>query len=543
MYNQIHSMRDIIFYTLMFSAMLQLLMAAYAWGRRNEPSAKPVIILFILSFVWAFGYGMEIASYGINTKLTWMKIYWTATSFGPFVFLLIVFSHLDMNHLLTPVRLSILTILSVIPILLMWTIPHHNLLLYDFTIENIASLDILQKKNGILFTPVFLALQGISLITYYYLIRSFSNANYLKRRQSITILFALLVPFIFNIPTILGISPIKGFDFTPHALVLSSGLFAFAIFRYRWLDLIPLASTKLVEVIPVGVIVLDATHRIVDINPSARRILNMTYSVIGQNAQTLFTDFNLIALASTQEIIAKEEIKIARDETSARYFDVHTVPLKNQENQFNGHIIMFHDMTERKQAESAIQNANQHLQKQLYEIEALHIQLHEQAIRDPLTKLFNRGYLNDTLERETHRAERHQHPMSVLMVEIDNFKIFNDNFGHEVGDVTLEKVAELIQANIRTDDIACRFGGDEFTVILPETPLESARQCAERLRESAVQMKLQHEGKLLGNLTLSIGVAVFPKHGNTVALILRAADEAMYRAKQNGKNKVMIANE
>jgi diguanylate cyclase (GGDEF)-like protein len=103
-------------------------------------------------------------------------------------------------------------------------------------------------------------------------------------------------------------------------------------------------------------------------------------------------------------------------------------------------------------------------------------------------------------------------------------------------------VAELIQASTRTDDIACRFGGDEFTLIMPETTLESAWQCAERLRESATRLQLHYNQKPLGSLTLSIGVAVFPKHGETGALALRAADEAMYQAKQAGKNRVMVSS-
>lgn len=127
------------------------------------------------------------------------------------------------------------------------------------------------------------------------------------------------------------------------------------------------------------------------------------------------------------------------------------------------------------------------------------------------------------------------------MIEIDDFKLFNDAFGHDAGDFTLKRVAGLIQANTRTDDIPCRFGGDEFILILPETPLESASQCGESLRENAASLQLEYEVKPLSRLTLSIGVAVFPKHGNTMALMIRSADDAMYMAKQNGKNRVVIA--
>jgi diguanylate cyclase (GGDEF)-like protein/PAS domain S-box-containing protein len=528
-------MRDVVIYTLMFSAMLQLLMAAYAWGRRNEPAAKPLIMVFVLGAVWALGYGMDIASSDLQIKIRWLQIYWTATSFGPLIFLLIVLEHVEISHLLTRGRLAILLLPSLLLIALVWSLPHHQLLMYDFTVEHVDSLDILQKKNGILFNPIFLVLQGMSLVSYYLLIHSLPGANQIKRRQSVTILCALLIPFLVNIPTILDINPIKGFDFTPHALVLSSGLFAFAIFGYRWLDILPLARTALVESIPVGVIVIDAKNRVMDINPSAKQFLQVDNSIVGQESQKALARFDPILHSQTDERFNKD-IKVDLSTGQSKYIDLHIIPLKNREGQFNGSILTLNDVTERKKA-------NERLQAQLTEIESLHTQLHEQAIHDSLTGLFNRGYLNDTLERETHRAQRHQHPLSLLMIEIDSFKRFNDNYGHEAGDVTLQQVAQLIRANTRTDDIACRFGGDEFTLIMPETTLESAWQCAERLRESAAVLPLHYEGKSLGNLTLSIGVAVFPKHGETGALALRAADQAMYQAKQAGKNRVMVAKD
>ncbi len=531
-------MREIVVYTLMFSAMLQLLMAAYAWGRRNEPAAKPLILVFLLGCVWAFAYGMSIASNGLQTKTFWTQVYWTSASFGPLLFLLIVLGHLEMTHILTRWRMALLLLPSLLVLVLIWSIPHQDLLLYDLEVKQIGSLDMLQSKNGVLFIPILIILQGIALISYYHLIRSLFRTNRIKRKQSITILIALLVPFFANLPTILGINPINGLDFTPQALVLSSALFAFAIFRYRWLDILPLARTTLVEVIPDGVVVLDSKNRIVDINPSAQTFLQITDDMVGQESETAFARLNAILHLPTNLETFRKEIQIEEEEN--KYFDVRGMPLQNREGIFNGRIIMLHDITERRQAESDIQSANERLQKQLAEIESLHAQLHEQAIRDHLTGLFNRGYLNDMLERETHRAERHQHPLSMLMIEIDDFKRFNDAFGHVAGDVTLKKVAELIQANTRTDDIACRFGGDEFTLVLPETPLESAYQCAERLRKDAAGLQLFHEERPLGNLTLSIGVAVFPGNGDTGMKVLRAADEAMYRAKQAGKNQVVV---
>jgi diguanylate cyclase (GGDEF)-like protein/PAS domain S-box-containing protein len=522
-------MRNIVVYTLMFSAMIQFLMAVYAWGRRNEPAAKPLILVFVLGGIWAFAYGMDMTSGDLQTKLFWTKVSWAAASFGPLIFLLIVLEHLELRSQLTKTQAAILLIPTLALNILTWTIPHQDLLMHSFAVERVGPLDILQKEYGVLHTPIFLALQGITLVTYYLLIRSFSNTSVTKRQQSIAILIALLIPFFANIPTILNIESVKGFDFTPHALVFSSILFAYAIFRYRWLDIIPLARSTLVENIPVGVIVMDAKGRIVNVNPAAQRFLQMDISVIGQEAHTIFAPFDPILYTQANAESTKKEIELYQ-----KYLDAQALPLKNQDGTFNGTILTLQDITERKQA-------NERLQTQLAEIASLHSQLHEQAIRDPLTGLFNRRYMSSILERETYRSERHQRPLSILMIEIDNFKRINDSFGHEAGDITLKAVAGLIQSNSRSDDVACRFGGDEFVLILSETSLESAMVCAERLREATAFLQLAHEGQSINGLTLSIGIAMFPQHGVNIISTLRAADIAMYQAKQTGKNRVMIA--
>ena len=164
-----------------------------------------------------------------------------------------------------------------------------------------------------------------------------------------------------------------------------------------------------------------------------------------------------------------------------------------------------------------------------------------QSIRDGLTGLFNRRYLDETLPREIHRAERSKNPISVLMLDIDSCKKFNDTYGHDAGDIVLKRIAETVLANIRPSDIACRYGGEEFTIVLPDTQLEIANARAESLREAVSLTELQHNGKDLGNVTISLGVASYPQHGATRDTLIKSADEASYQAKQAGKNRVVLA--
>lgn len=528
-------MRNIIVYTLMFSAMLQLLMAVYAWGRRNEPAAKPFIAVCLIGCFWAFAYGVEMASNDIQVKILSVQIHWMIVAFGPLALLLLVFEHLEITHLLTRWRLAFLLTPPLLITALVWTYPLHELFLYNFTIDQFDALSILHKETGVLFMPIVLALQGISLITYYYLIRSLASTNHIKRQQSIAILLAQLILFLVNGLKNLDISPLQGFDFTPHTLVISSALYAFAIFRYRWLDIIPLARTTLVEVIPAGVIVLDEKNRIVDINPFARELLQVTESIIGEKTQNVFAQFNFTFHAETRQEKYKKEIKIGRNLEQLELFEANVMPLKDSAGQFKGHIIMLHDITERKRAEITIQDTNQRLYAQLNEIESLHAQLREQAIRDSLTGLFNRRYLDEMLEQEIQRAERYHHPLSLIMLDVNSFKKFNDTFGHKAGDLILKTLGELIQSGIRKGDIACRYGGDEFTLILPEIGLVAAQQCADRLRQDIYQMKIEFNGQTLRNITAAIGVAAFPEHGSTGSLMLQSADRAMYQTKQRGE--------
>jgi diguanylate cyclase (GGDEF)-like protein len=165
--------------------------------------------------------------------------------------------------------------------------------------------------------------------------------------------------------------------------------------------------------------------------------------------------------------------------------------------------------------------------------------LHIQSIRDPLTGLYNRRYMEESLEREIRRADRKQRPLAALMIDLDHFKRFNDTLGHAAGDALLRAVGNFLQSRLRKDDIVCRYGGEEFTIIMPESSLEIARQRAERLREDVKQLDVAVNGQFLGSVTFSVGIACFPEHGTSTDQILRAADVALYRAKAAGRDCVM----
>ncbi len=169
--------------------------------------------------------------------------------------------------------------------------------------------------------------------------------------------------------------------------------------------------------------------------------------------------------------------------------------------------------------------------------------LKNQSIRDAQTGLFNRRYMEDSLDRELSRAERSGKPLVVAMLDLDHFKVLNDRFGHSTGDAVLREWSDLLKSKFRGSDIVCRYGGEEFVIILPEIDLSSAHQRLEQLRLDLQRMSMRQDGQSITRVTVSIGMAYYPVHGRTNQSLLQAADQALYRAKELGRNCVVIASD
>lgn len=169
--------------------------------------------------------------------------------------------------------------------------------------------------------------------------------------------------------------------------------------------------------------------------------------------------------------------------------------------------------------------------------------LREQSIRDPLTNLYNRRYMEQVLEREIQRAARAHSSVGLVMLDLDNFKQFNDRYGHDAGDSVLRRLAHSLVSEVRHEDVVCRYGGEEFAVIMPSTAPETLRARAVELRRTLKSIEMYHLGALLPQVTVSLGLACYPQHGLTERDLLRAADGALYRAKEKGRDMIIVAGD
>ena len=202
---------------------------------------------------------------------------------------------------------------------------------------------------------------------------------------------------------------------------------------------------------------------------------------------------------------------------------------------------------ELSQLAAAFDSMAETLQQRDTELRNAMLELHAQATTDPLTRLSNRRQLGELLPRELMRARRGDGKvasgkLAALLIDLDFFKRINDTFGHEAGDLVLSEVGKLLRALIRASDIACRYGGEEIALILPDTTLKVASERAESIRVKIGGLRFVHEGSSIGPVTASIGVAIFPDHASDAEGLLRAADAALYRAKHEGRNRVVVSS-
>ena len=277
---------------------------------------------------------------------------------------------------------------------------------------------------------------------------------------------------------------------------------------------------------------------IVDINPAMEDFIEGNISsYLGKNAFHVFQPWIEKIDHFPDEGKTQVELKVPRD--PSRYLDLQVTPLHDRSQLLNGRLMVFRDITERKLVEKRLRHANDRLQGQLIEIGLLQSKLREQAIRDPLTNLFNRRYLEETLDRELSRAARENYPVCVIMIDLDHFKRVNDTHGHEAGDLVLKAIAGALAEFSRRGDFACRFGGEEFVIAMPNMGLQTAYERAENLRQSLNLLRVPYEADNL-SVTISMGIACYPENGRSRQALLRAADQALYAAKEAGRNHILV---
>ncbi|MCX7983082.1 MAG: diguanylate cyclase [Syntrophales bacterium] len=523
-YEQFRALYSLILFLV---AVLALGIAVISWRRRQAPGAIPLSAMAVGQAFWSLCYGLQLSSAVRPDPLFWFKLMFIGVVIVPASFFLFSLAYTGKGRFITSRLILLLTIEPILINLAIWTDPYHGL----FSGRTASSVPI----GGIAFwlhsaySYSLLIAAGVLLFLYW---RSCPPAY---RMQAFIVLMGLPIATSANVITIFRLTPWPTIDFSPIGTLISSATLSYALFRYKMFDLIPFAREVVLEKMEDGVMVCDRDGRIVDMNESAERILGL------QRNKTLGKGFEgvLDAWESIGDKI-KGEKHILKAPLGSSYLDMRISPLVDARGRNQGYVAVMRDITELKKTEEKLREMNEVLNSRLEEIQMLQERLKEEAIRDPLTNLYNRRFLEETLKRELARVERSTGRLSLVMIDLDRFKDVNDMFGHQFGDQVLKALGDLISSQTRLGDVACRYGGEEFVVILPDAPIDSAVDRVEEWRKMFSDIEFRPEDRII-RVTFSAGVASYPEHGVTGNELISAADDAMYAAKLAGRNRVMVA--
>ncbi len=519
------------------SALISLTASIVTW-RRSTPGSFALSLLLAAMAVWAGGYATRWMNISVVAKIFWFKAMFTGIAFAPTLFFIFTLGPARNESWLTASRLILLLIPPVIFLLLQWTNEYHHLFYQSVHVMGeTGSWAIVVTRGPWYFINVVYSYALIA-IGFFVMSRGALRLGTLYRHQYNLILIASLIPWLASIltETLLGTS--KHLDLAPLTFGLSGIIYVLSIVQTHFMDLIPIARSRLIESMPDGVMVLDAQNRVVDINPAMEVFLEKKPPFyLGKPALKVFDGWMQKINLSGDETEKRKDLKLPQE--PPRYLDLSVTPLYDKAGLLNGRLMVFRDVTDRKLDERRLRYANERLQAQLIEIGLLQSKLREQAIRDPLTNLFNRRYLEETLDRELARAGRESYPVCIIMVDLDYFKKINDTYGHDAGDQVLRALANTLAEHSRRGDFACRYGGEEFVIVMPNIPQHTAYERAKKLRRHLNALQVPYECHQL-TTTTSMGIACYPECGSTRQELLRAADRAMYGAKKAGRDHIII---
>lgn len=519
---------------LLFSCLATLLAAIYAFRRKEVPGVTAMGVMILGVSWWTLAYALQLITAYFPTVmpavsadgLFWFKSVFVGVVLIPPGYLIFVLQYTGYRRRISRQLVMALSVVPVLTLLGIATDPWHDLFLDGYQ---------LNQDRLFIGGPLFWFHSGYSylviLIADILLLRFVLTASPMLRKQGVLLLVGALMPTVANVLTITHAlpPPVKGLDVSPFGFLLLALVMYYNIRREGFLTLIPIARSAIVDRMKDGVLVTDDHQRLVDFNPAARELFSVPGAAL--RAGTPIGDRlpELMAINITDGD-TDEEIQLERG-ADRLYLSVQRTGLRDHRGVQRGHIYVLRDITGLKQTEDDLRH-------QLEQNERLRQALREEAIRDPLTGLFNRRWLELTLDRELARAIRDGTPLSLCVLDLDHFKQVNDQYGHSVGDTILAALGQDMANGSREMDIACRYGGEEFVLIMPLATDEQARVRVNQLLTRFSQRDFRPDGP--ERVTFSAGIAMAPGCDPDRKALFKAADEALYDAKAAGRSQTRL---
>lgn len=529
-YEAMLTTKSIIIFLLIISALITTFTLVVVFARRKNIRGSIPLHIFLLAVItWDITYTFHWLAQGPAEKAFWLDMTYLGVVSVPASMLVFIISYLGKERWLTWRRVVLLIAEPLITLTLLWTDPMHGLFYGGYRYPMQSQI----LEGGFWFWVNVTYQYAIILLVIIFTLQAVWKRSPLFHRQALWISVGLSFPIAANIATFLGINPLPGVDLTPISFSFTGVIISAAVIFHGLFDLIPISRDVLVETMPDGLLLLDNNMRVIDVNPAARHILKLPDErLIGLPVKYVLSFIPGLDELFSENGPGRIELMIPEPE---RYIQMSSERLNHHPSGLAGQLLICRDITEQK-------NNELRLREQYTEIAALKESLSEQAIRDPLTGMYNRRYLYETLPREIARSERADSPMCVVILDMDNFKSINDTFGHTAGDHVLVELSRYLEKNTRQGDMVVRYGGEEFLISLSNTPADAAYLRVEGWLTHFATTIIPYGGAQIIS-TFSAGIAVYPEDGLTAEQLINQADSLLYQAKEAGKCRIKLEHE
>ncbi|WP_159970666.1 histidine kinase N-terminal 7TM domain-containing protein [Pseudomonas sp. 8Z] len=522
-----------------------LLLARWVTRQRDFPGRGSFLLLHLASLWWMGSAALEMSFFSAECKMFWAGMAWPGILFTPTFWAIFLWQYVNSMH--APLARKSILGLAIVP-LLIWGLalsnPWHGLFYGAGSAPINDSLGApVRYEHGPLFYAATVYVYLFMAFCMGVVTRAAALSQGLHRRHYLAFVLVTAVPWVANISYVAFGRTLFGFDPTPFSFAFTLVAFSWLIVGVRLFDLLPVARHLLLEALLDPVLVIDPGQRVIEANPAALKLAGLQQGWQGRALQQ-WPVFGADLQALMQAHASEQELPLTMT-SAARYYEVRVRAIERATRHgaaLLGHMIYVRDVTQRHLSELKLAEALALSEERLRTISSLHEQLREQALCDPLTGLYNRRYLDEFFARELARVQRDQLPLAVALIDLDHFKLLNDECGHLVGDDVLKAVAQHLLDNLRSTDAVFRIGGEEFLLIMPGADPDEARS---RLQTICSQLASREVATRGGNqrVTLSAGVAYLSTRRHGLDELLHAADEALYQAKHKGRNRVCSADD
>lgn len=497
------------------SGVLNMYLCFYVFLKRhNYTNIASFFVMYTAAIaIYCFAAALGLLATTLEEMKFWTIIQYIGLPASSPLGLLFIMHYLGIK--ITKTKIAALLAIPFVSLVMVATNDWHHLHYRVFEIDPVLGVPFIHQEIGMWYTLHGVFTFGCMFVAFLLLISRWKETAETYRLQLIALLFGQLVPMLTAFLYLIGATP-PGIDPVPMVLWLSSLLYLWAISSSRLFTLMPIAKDAIFNSINDGVLVLDESQRLVEFNQAAKRTFPaLDRSMYGKSFSNVWPA--LSGNASLPELKGEDvqELKLTAGD-SGRIFQVRTAPLHQAKNS-KGMLVIFSDITELK---------------------SLQAQLEHQAFYDELTQVYNRRAFMQQCEKGFTEAKKASEPFSVVLMDIDFFKRVNDNYGHHIGDQVLVHAAKICKAHLKGGQIFARYGGEEFVLALKGSAAE-AKAIADDLRKSLQLQPLTIAEDEI-SVTLSLGVAEAMADEETLYQLLNKADQALYSAKQKGRNRVEV---